>query len=328
MSRIRSIQVHTTVARKERPRTASSRPTLNVNRGSRPLSLRTVHAHATDTRARAGHPHALALDPTAAVRVRPARARPRAPRTATRRVLGGLEPPSRAPPRPLQHARSTSSTRARKVADGDGAALDHREGAAKSPAALAEEVVGLLRTCEGKGGKQRRSAGRTRSVRPRRPAATTTSLWRLQAPLREMILAGTHCRALLRIALHNELNMMPSVEAEACAALSNADAATAEWQTTTAAINSSLLKAVEQADHDAEGAARSAAQMTARMPATARRSREDAVKWRPRATTMTLARSFALLLLLPSVFLEGGVTKSERLPVTPGGWGGKNYLPV
>ena len=93
-----------------------------------------------------------------------------------------------------------------------------------------------------------------------------------------MILAGTHCRALLRIALHNELNMMPSVEAEACAALSNADAATAEWQTTTAAINSSLLKAVEQADHDAEGAARSAAQMTARMPATARRSREDAVK--------------------------------------------------
>ena len=150
------------------------------------------------------------------------------------------------------HAAAPRSTRARGVADGDGAAPGHRQAAAKSPAALAEEVVGLLRTCEGKGGKQRRSAGRTRSVRPRRPAATTTSLWRLQAPLREMILAGTHCRALLRIALHNELNMMPSVEAEACAALSNADAATAEWQTTTAAINSSLLKAVEQADHDAK----------------------------------------------------------------------------
>ena len=130
-----------------------------------------------------------------------------------------LAPPSRAPPRPLQHARSTSSTRARGAADGHGAALDDREAAARLSAALAEEVVGLvglLRTC---GGKQRRSADRTPSVRPRRPAATTTSLWRLQAPLREMILAGTHCRALLRIALHNELNMMPSVEAEACAAL-------------------------------------------------------------------------------------------------------------
>ena len=162
------VQVHTTVARKESPQTASSRPTLNVNRGSRPLSLRTVHVHATDTRARAGHPHALALDPTAAVLVRPARARPRAPRTATRRVLGGLEPPSRAPPRPLQHARSTSSTRARGAADGHGAALDAREAAARLSATLAEEVVGLvglLRTC---GGKQRRSADRPECGRPHR----------------------------------------------------------------------------------------------------------------------------------------------------------------
>ena len=138
--------------------------------------------HPTDTRARAGHPHALALDPTAAVRVRAVRAHPRAPHTATRRVLGGHELPSRAPLRPSQHARSTSSTRARGAADGHGAALDDREAAARLSAALAEEVVGLvglLRTC---GGKQRRSADRTPSVRPRRPAATTTSLWRLQAP--------------------------------------------------------------------------------------------------------------------------------------------------
>ena len=185
------VQVHTTVARKESPQTASSRPTLNVNRGSRPLSLRTVHVHATDTRARAGHPHALALDPTAAVRVRPTRAHPRAPRTATRRVLGGLEPPSRAPPRPLQHARSTSSTRARRVADGDGAALDHRETAAKSPAALAEEVVGLLRTCEGKGGKQRRSAGRPECGRPHRPHTRGCSSSQKQ-PMIGLLSAGGH----------------------------------------------------------------------------------------------------------------------------------------
>ena len=125
--------------------------------------------HSTDTRARAGHPHKLALDPAAAVRVRPARAHPRAPHTATRRVLGGHEPPSRAPPRPPQHARSTSSTHARRAADGDGAALDRRQAAARLSAALAEEVVGLLRTCEGKGGKQRRSAGRPECGRPHRP---------------------------------------------------------------------------------------------------------------------------------------------------------------
>ena len=76
--------------------------------------------------------------------------------------------------------------------------------------------------------------------------------------------------------------------AEAPEALGNADAASAEWLITIAAVKSSLLKAAEQTDHDAEGAARNAAQMTARMPPTARRSREDAVKWRPRAITMTL----------------------------------------
>ena len=287
----------------------------------------TVHVHPTAAQTARTHSHSTLQPPSGCTQPGRTLARFERPHGASSSATSGHEPPSRALLRPSRDPRSTSSTRARAAIDGDGAALDHREAAARSPAALAEEVLGLLRTCEGKGGKQRRSAGRTRSVRPRRPAATTTSLWRLQAPLREMILAGTHCRALLRIALHNELNMMPSVEAEACAALSNADAATAEWQTTTAAINSSLLKAVEQADHDAEGAARSAAQMTARMPATAWRSREDAVKWRPRATTMTLARSFALLLLLPSVFLEGGVTKSERLPVTPGGWGGKKVKP-
>jgi len=155
-----------TAARKESPQAASARPTRYVNRvfaAHRP-AYSTVHS--TDTRARAGHPHTLALDPAAAVRVRPARAHPRAPHTATRRVLGGHEPPSRVPPRPLQHARSTSSTRARGAADGHGAALDAREAAARLSAALAEEVVGLvglLRTC---GGKQRRSAGRPECGRP------------------------------------------------------------------------------------------------------------------------------------------------------------------
>ena len=100
---ILKVQVHTTAARKESPWTASSRPTRYVNRVfAAPRPRITVHVHPTVTRARAGHPHALALDPTAAVRVRPARAHPRAPHTATRRVLGGHEPPSRAPPRPPQ----------------------------------------------------------------------------------------------------------------------------------------------------------------------------------------------------------------------------------
>ena len=97
--------------------------------------------------------------------MRAVRAHPRAPHTATRRVLGGHEPPSRAPLRPSRDPRSTSSTRARGAIDGYGAALGHREAAARSPAALAEEVVGLLRTCEG---KQRRSAGR-----PERSATQT-----------------------------------------------------------------------------------------------------------------------------------------------------------
>ena len=82
-----------------------------------------------------------------------------------------------------------------------------------------------------------------------------------------MLFSGAYCRTLLRIAHHDELNDA-FCPAEARAALSNADAATAEWQTTSASINSNLLKAVELADRDAEGAACSAAQTIARTPAT------------------------------------------------------------
>ena len=135
--KILKVQLHTTAARKESPRTARSRPTLNVGRlfAARPLSPHTVPytRQTTDTQARAGHPHALALDPTAAVRVRPARAHPRAPHTASRRVLGGHECVPRAPPHPPQHARSTSSTHGRGAADGDGVARGHRQAAAKPP---------------------------------------------------------------------------------------------------------------------------------------------------------------------------------------------------
>ena len=74
---------------------------------------------------------------------------------------------------------------------------------------------------------------------------------------------------------------MCAVPAEVHTALSNADAASADLMFMIAAVRSSLQTAAEQSNNDAEGAERSAAQMTARMPATARHSREDAVKWRP-----------------------------------------------
>ena len=68
---------------------------------------------------------------------------------------------------------------------------------------------------------------------------------------------------------------------EARAALGNTDPACAERTVTIAADGSNPPKEAEESDHDAEGTARIAAQMTARAPATARHSREDAVKWRP-----------------------------------------------
>ena len=84
---------------------------------------------------------------------------------------------------------------------------------------------------------------------------------------------------------------MCAVPAEVHTALSNADAASADLMFMIAAVRSSLQTAAEQSNNDAEGAERSAAQMTARMPATARHSREDAVKWRPRAIIMTFGRA-------------------------------------
>ena len=89
------------------------------------------------------------------------------------------------------HAAAPRSTRARGVADGDGAAPGHRQAAAKSPAALAEEVVGLLRTCEGKGGKQRRSAGRPECGRPHRPHTRGCSSSQKQ-PMIGLLSAGGH----------------------------------------------------------------------------------------------------------------------------------------
>ena len=86
-----------------------------------------------------------------------------------------------------------------------------------------------------------------------------------------MLFGGAHCRALLPIAPHGEEDDA-CCPAEAYAALGNADAASAEWLISTVAVESDLLKAAEQADHDAEGAAGRVAQMTARMPTTARRS--------------------------------------------------------
>ena len=158
-----------TTSRKESPQTASARPTRYVNRVFAAPGPHTVHVHPTAAQTARTHSHSTLHPPSGCTQPGRTLARFERPHGASSSATSGHEPPSRALLRPSRDPRSTSSTRARAAIDGDGAALDHREAAARSPAALAEEVVGLLRTCEGKGGKQRRSAGRPECGRPRRP---------------------------------------------------------------------------------------------------------------------------------------------------------------
>ena len=129
------------LSRLARPSGPSSSAT-NRRRARRHALAGTPARHLDDARER---PLRRRQEPQTAVKPPPGRpppcwrasharvARRRRPRTAAPRAT----PRSRQ----QQHPRRTSSTRAREAADGGGGARDGREAAARSPAALAEEVA-------------------------------------------------------------------------------------------------------------------------------------------------------------------------------------------